>query len=191
MNKIHVISPAPKDSRRRGPVIDQCNWNDEFFGRAEEKDSNGFPTKGSFGLSFALKEDLSKVPEENLMERAISAIQSRARERGITRTLKQIRADAKQMIAAFKALKEGDIIALKEGTLVIAIVKLTSDYTFCGEQKWGWHSWSYLTLKKVSRAEQPSNYRGLLKTFMPNYLAIPDGLLESKTSNPDGAWAWA
>ena len=190
MNKIHVISPAPKDSQRRGPVIDQCSWDEEFLGRAEEKDSSGFPTKGSFGLSFAVKEDLSKIPEEKLIEQTISAIQSRASERGITRPLKKITADAKQLITAFKELKKGDIIALKEGTKVIAIVKLTSDYTFCAEQNWGWHSWSYLTLKKVSKAEQPSNYRGLLKTFMRNYLAIPDGLLKS-SSNPDGAWAWA
>jgi len=196
MNKISVISAASLDSGNR-KFIDQSCWNDEFLGRAEEKDDTGFPMKGSFGLSFAVTFDLSKVPASALERQAVSAIKARAASRGILKTNEQATGDAKQLIAAFKSLKKGDVIALKKGTKVIAIVELTSDYTFRAEQKWGWHSWSYRTLKKVSDAEQPSNYRGLLKTFMPNYMEMPEGLFTSKTPNPktysvpDGAWAWA
>jgi len=196
MNKIHVISPASKGSRRPGRVIDQAIWDDEFLGRAEEKDATGFPTKGSFGISFAVTEDLSKFPKETRMQQVISSIQSRGRQRGIIKTLKQVTADAKQLISAYEGIKKGDRVAFKKGTKVIAIVEITSDYTFCGEQAWGWHSWSYRTLKKVTDAEQPSNYKGLLKTFMPNYLTVPDDLFSKTTTSktypmPNGAWAWA
>jgi hypothetical protein len=192
MNKISVISPASASRKRKGAVIDQGCWDDEFLGRAEEKDETGFPMKGSFGLSFAVTFDLSKVPTSALEGQAVSAIKTRGASRGIFKTNKEATANAKQLISAFKSLKKGDIVAFKKGTKVIAIVELTSEYTFRGEQKWGWHSWSYRTLKKVSDSEQPSNYKGLLKTFMPNYMAMPEGIFTSKTySVPNGAWAWA
>lgn len=193
MSKTHVIAPAPKHSNRAGSVIDQGSWESEFLGRATRKDEAGFPTEGSFGISFAVRYDLSKAPQDTLVRDAVSAIQARGRLKGITKTEKQATGDARQLIAAFKSLKKGDIIAFKKGVKVIAYVELTSDYQFCGEQTWGWHSWNYRVLKKVTAAEQPKNGGGLLKTFHANYLALPAGLKASEKAFPipNGAWAWA
>jgi len=177
---IHVIAPAPKHADRVGAVIDQGSWESEFLGRATKRDETGFPTEGSFGLSFAVTYDLSKAPKSTLKKDAVSAIQIRARTKGIVKTEKQATADARQLISAFESLKKGDLIAFKKGTLVIAIVELTSDYHFCEEQPWGWHSWDYRLLKKVSLAEQPKNRGGLLKTFHPNYLPLPSNLRPSE-----------
>jgi len=76
---------------------------------------------------------------------------------------------ARQLLSAKEHMKKGSIVAFKQGMNIFCIVEITSDYTFCPEEAWGWHRWSYRVLRKVSRAEQPANYRGMIKTFLPNY----------------------
>lgn len=194
MSKIHVISPASKSSCRRGAVIDQGSWDSEFLGRATKRDETGFPTEGSFGVSFAVKFDLSKAPQSTLEREAVRAIHARGRQKGITKTEAEAQRNARQLISIFKSLKKGDIIAFKHGTKLIAYVELTSDYRFCEEQAWGWHSWSYRVLKKVAETEQPSNRAGLVPTFRPNYIPLPPGLIAPEVKSysvPNGAWAWA
>ena len=150
MSKLNVISPAPKGS-----------WKKDFLGRATQKDASGFPMEGSFGISFGVNFDLSKVTG-NLEEEVMNACLAHRDTHGGA-------ADGtRQLIGAFKSLKNGDHIAFKKGTKVIAIVELTSDYSFCPEQDVFWHSWSYRTLKKIPDSEQQTNY-ALLKTFKANY----------------------
>jgi len=76
---------------------------------------------------------------------------------------------AKQLVDAYRALKKGAIVGLKVGTQVFAIVEITSDYTFWPEQPWGWHSWSYRVIKRVT--QQPLNGKGLVKTVAVDWPA--------------------
>jgi len=173
MNKIHVISPAP--NRASQPyVVDRGAWDKDFLERATKKDESGFPIEGKFGISFGLPFDIMSFSEITREEDMILLIKSRADSKGVLRSRKSIQGDVKQLLSAYNSLKKGLIIALKKGIKVIAYIQLMSDYQFCPHENWGWHSWSYRVLKKVT--QQPANGGDLLKTFIPNCLPLPTDL---------------
>jgi hypothetical protein len=73
-------------------------------------------------------------------------------------------------------------------------VLLTSDYYYDPSQMWGIHSWSYRVIRKVTKAEQPTNAGGLVKAFYANWNTGNINYLDAiqaTTRVEDGAWAWA
>jgi len=167
MSKMHVISPAPSCSYRPG-AIQQIPWG-EFARRATRLDAEGFPVEGFFGVSWAAHIDLRGATEAEIK----AAMRQRAAAWGEQRSAATLHRDTQMLLQVFKTLKKGDIIALKKGITIVAFVELTSDYQFCSEERWGWHSWSYRLVRKATAADQPANKGALVKTFFPNFLTHP------------------
>jgi len=165
--KMHVISPAPSCSYRPG-ALQQISWA-EFARRETRIDAEGFPVEGFFGVSWAAHIDLRGATEAEIKE----AMRQRAAALGEQRTAATLHRDMRMLLQVFHTLKKGDIIALKKGTTIVGFVELTSDYQFCPEERWGWHSWSYRLVRKATAADQPANRRALVKTFFPNFLTQP------------------
>jgi hypothetical protein len=161
--KLHVISPAP--SRIRG---DDWTWAD-FDRRATRRDNHGFPLEGSFGADYHVKLDLNDATEAQIKE----AMQQRYRDENDEKSAKYIDRHTAMLLEIYRTLKEGDIIALKKGTTIIAFVQLTSNYYYNPDVQWGWHSWNYRLVRKATDADQPANKGALIKTFYPHFLARP------------------
>jgi len=165
--KMHVISPAPSAAYRPG-AIQQISWA-EFGRRATRMGADGIPEAGAFGVSWAADVDLRVSTEAEIK----AAMRRRAAAAGEERTAASFHRDTQMLLQVFHTLKKGDIIALKKGTTIVAFVELTSDYQFCPEERWGWHTWTYRLVRRATEAEQPANRRALVKTFFPNFLARP------------------
>jgi hypothetical protein len=165
-NKLSVISPAPSDYRPG--AVEQMTW-EEHRRRATRLDEEGFPLEGSFGVCFDAKIDLREATKEQIAE----AMRRRHVAAGAERTAAQIQGKVRDLMQIYNHLKKGDIIAFKKGTTIVAFVQLTSDYRFCPEERWGWHTWNYRLVRKATAADQPANKGALVKTFFPNFLARP------------------
>ena len=149
MSKLSVISPAPTRNIRVNGTIRQGAWETDFIRRATRLDTEGFPIEGTFGTSFGLKKDVNTLTRAERAE-----------------------ADP-QLLKIHGHIKKGDIMAFKRGKTIIAFVEITSDYRFCPEEYWGWHTWSYRLVRKARPSDQPANKGALIRTFMPNFLARP------------------
>ena len=186
MPKITIISAAPSARRiGSGAKAKEARatlagkglevWDErDIDRRVIERNSDGEIVEGEFGLHFNYPNDLSKSPEpkpEDLVDEIVRAAKHLPRGDGSVNeiTPKMALNAAKQLVDAYRALKKGAIVALKVGTQVFAIVEITSDYTFCPEQPWGWHSWSYRVIKRVT--QQPLNGKGLVKTVAVDWPA--------------------
>jgi hypothetical protein len=165
-NKLSVISPAPSDYRPG--AVEQMTW-EEHIRRATRLDEEGFPLEGSFGVCFDAKIDLRAATKEQIVE----AMRRRHVAAGAERTAAQIQGKARDLMQIFNHLKKGETIAFKKGTTIVAFVEITSDYRFCPEERWGWHTWNYRLVRKATAADQPANKGALVKTFFPNFLARP------------------
>jgi hypothetical protein len=198
-----VVSPAPKYNDYIGPH-GQGSWENEFVDRAI-KDSTGSPVEGTFGICFSFPHDLCSLNWQGKQAdlRIATRIMCYSREdpsigqksfrpwspTGPPISLNTAMDSARQLLSAKEHMKKGSIVAFRYGMNIFCIVEITSDYTFCPEEAWGWHRWSYRVLRKVSRAEQPANYRGMIKTFLANYylpqavaapIATPQPVAESE-----------
>lgn len=163
--KMHVLSAAPNNAKRPG-AIQNATLKEEFIARATRLDATGFPEEGAVAVCWSADvHGISSTDEE-----IKAAIRKKAVEWNEPRTEAKIKREVKALREICTTLKKGDIIALKAGITIIAFVQLTSDYQFCPEQKWGWHTWTYKLVRKATPADQPSNYRGLIKTFHRNFL---------------------
>jgi hypothetical protein len=167
MSKMHVISPAPSASYRPG-ALQQIPWS-EFARRATRTDAEGFPVEGFFGVSWAADIDLRTATEDEIK----AAMLRRATAWGEQRMAATLHRDTQMLLQVYNTLKKGEIIAFKKGTTIIAFVELTSDYQFCPDERWGWHSWSYRLVRKATAADQPANRGALVKTFFPHFLTRP------------------
>ena len=166
-SKIHVLSAAPTGASRPG-AIQQISWA-EVDRRATVRDGEIIPVEGAVAISWSAKLHAITSSDEEIK----AAIRQEATERNEPRTEKRIVREAKELKLTCTTLKKGDRIALKQGTKIRAIVELTSDYQFCPDEEWGWHTWTYKRLQVVTEDQWPANYRGLLKTFHPNFLSWP------------------
>jgi hypothetical protein len=169
MPKIHVISAAPSRSYRPD-AIQQASW-EEVDRRAIVRDGHIIPLVAALGLSGAAKIPL--IPGVTTEDMVKASIRQTAADEGKQVSEAKVKRDARALLQARQMLKKGDIVGLKQGTKIRAIVEITSDYQFCPEEPWGWHTWIYKRLHVVTEAEWPANYRGLLKTFHPNFLSWP------------------
>ena len=166
-SKMHVMSPAPSKSYRPG-AIQQITWA-EFSRRATRFDAEGSPIEGVFGCSWAAKTDLRSSTEEQIK----ASIREACRAVGEEPSAARIKRDTKMLLTVYNTLKKGDVIALKKGINIIAFAEITSDYCYCPEERWGWHSWSYRVVRKATAADQPANKGALVKTFFPHFLTRP------------------
>lgn len=166
---MHVISAAPSRPYRPD-AIQQASWG-EVDRRATRTDAEGFPVEGFFGLSGAAKIPL--IPGVTTEDMVKAAIRQTAADEGKQVSEAKVKRDARALLQARQMLKKGDRVALKQGTKIRAIVELTSDYQFCPEEPWGWHTWTYKRLEVVTEAQWPANYKGLLRAFHPNFLSWP------------------
>ena len=166
-NKISVISPAPATDYRPG-AVQQMTWA-EVNRRATRFDEEGFPLEGSFGVSWAAPTDLRGATKEQIVE----AMRGQHLAAGQEVSAATLQRDTRMLLEVFNHLKKGETIAFKKGTTIVAFVQLTSDYRFCPEERWGWHTWNYRLVRKATAADQPANKGALVKTFFPNFLARP------------------
>ena len=166
-SKIHVLSAAPVTPNRPGAIV-QGSWA-EVDRRATVRDGEIIPLEGAVGVCWSTRLHGITSTDEEIK----AAIRQKAVENNVPRTEKQITRETKELRLVCATLKKGDKIALKQGTKIRAIVELTSDYQFCPEENWGWHTWTYKRVQVVTEAQWPTNYRGLLKTFHPNFLSWP------------------
>jgi hypothetical protein len=143
----------------------------EVARRAIVRDGNNFPLVGALGLSGAAKIPL--IPGVTTEDMVKAAIRQTAADEGKQVSEAKVKRDARALLQARQMLKKGDRVAVKEGIRIQAIVELTSDYQFCPEEPWGWHTWTYKRLEVVTEAQWPANYKGLLRAFHPNFLSWP------------------
>ena len=186
MPKITIVSAAPsagrigsgakaKEARATLAAKGLDVWDErDIDRRAIERNTHGEIVRGSFGFHFNCSNDLSKFVDlkpEHLVDGIVRDAKHLPRGDGSVNqiTPKMALNAAKQLVDAYGALKKGVIVGLKVGTQVFAIVEITSDYTFSPEQPWGWHSWSYRVLKRVTL--QPLNGKGLVKTVAVDWPA--------------------
>lgn len=164
MDTLTLVSPAPT-------CHPEFTWEKDFVARATVKDVDGFPLEGMFGHCFQVRKDITTFPEDEevRLSRMVNHITVRCAHNKIKCSPESALRDATQLLLAHSMYKKGEIIAFKKGTRPFAIVQITSDYVFCPEQEFAWHSWGYRVLKRL---ELPSN-RGWRKTVMPNQLQLP------------------
>ena len=173
MDALTLVSPAPT-------CHPEFTWEKDFVARATVKDVDGFPLEGMFGHCFQVRKDITTFPEDEevRLRRMVNHIIVRCAHKKIKCCPKSALRDATQLLGAHTLYKKGDIMAFKKGTRPVAIIQLTTDYTFCPDQQFAWHSWGYRVLKRI---ELPS-CRGWRKTVMPNQLALPIWLQQELVS---------
>lgn len=176
MDTLTLVSPAPT-------CDPEFTWEKDFVARATVKDVDGFPLEGMFGHCFQVRKDINSFPEDEevRLSRMVNHIIARCAQKKIKCSPESALRDATQLLGAHRLYKKGHIIAFKKGTRPVAIIQLTTDYTFCPDQKFAWHSWGYRVLKRI---ELPS-CRSWRKTVMPNRLALPTWLQQELMSLRD------
>jgi hypothetical protein len=164
MDTLTLVSPAPT-------CHPEFTWEKDFVARATVKDVDGFPLEGMFGHCFQVRKDITSFPEDEevRLSRMVNHITVRCAQKKIECSPKSALRDATQLLGAHSLYKKGYIMAFKKGTRPVAIIQLTTDYVFCPDQEFAWHSWGYRVLKRV---ELPS-CRGWRRTVMPNQLKLP------------------
>ena len=183
MPKLLAISPAPV---RHDPLAlyPSNGWSD-FLESATKLDKAGFPVEGSFGLCFSAHIDLSSLAEASMKRSVLNAIIQAHRVKGRSKKKRSANNDVRQLVSAYQGIKKGTMVALKKGKTVVAIAEITSDYSFCAEKAWAWHSWSYRIVEKLETAVFDD---GLMQTVYPERFPW-----EPKVAAPthSSAYAWA
>ena len=166
----------------RVPLISPCSveaW-DYFFADATELDATGFPIRGSFGINFNCRTDLSVAPTD-AARRALAAenIQSVHAAKGHTLKERQMADAVRQLLLAYTELRPGQTVAFKKGLCVVAFARIVSPYRYepaLTESGGRYpHRWDYVILRKASPSEA-TPMSGFIQTYYTNkipYTAAP------------------
>ena len=152
---IDAISPAPAHP--------PAAWKKGFLDYATEVDATGFPIRGSFGVSFSCHVDLSTSPDRTELIASVSTAHP-------TNTPRQITTAVDQLTAIYAALKPGMTVAFKQGTKVIAFVRIVSPYIYKeGAACDCFHRWDYEVICKAN----PELHGNGRMTYVPKAVALP------------------
>jgi hypothetical protein len=158
----------------RVPLISPCSveaW-DYFLTDATELDATGFPIRGSFGINFNCRTDLSVAPTD-AARRALAAdnIQSVHAAKGRTLKERQMADAVRQLLLAYTELRPGQTVAFKKGLRIVAFARIVSPYRYepARTESGGRypHRWDYVILRKASPSES-TPMSGFIQTYYTN-----------------------